>query len=301
MKKIMYLKKLFTDQTRFVHISSFCLFIALFNIVCCQIIYAAQWRNADTAFIDGDAVLFNDVDTNLTDYVVNPLDRMLSGYQMGMALGYSSASQITVSAGEAMVSNSAGTIRLMLRNTSSTTVSFSDIDTGAEASSTTYYVYAIAATAASETATFKVSASSTAPSGVTYYAKLGSFYNDGSSNIDMSKIYAEPYGSAPTSSSGLAFGQMGDWVTKSWDTTYQALTDGFVVCYAAVDNGDDFSIVTDSSSSPSTVRQSIGTGSGTTGFAGVMSSPVKKGDYYRCKINSGSVGTSAMYFLPMGY
>lgn len=167
----------------------------------------AQWKNADTAFIDGDAVLFNDIDTNLTNYVINPSDRLLSNYRNGMALAYSSASALTVSAGEVMVSNSAGTIRLMMNNTSSASVSFSDLDTGSEASSTTYYVYAVAATTASETATFKISASGTAPSGVTYYKKLGSFYNDSSSNIDQNKIYAAAYDAPFTDASGIDLGR----------------------------------------------------------------------------------------------
>ncbi|MEA2036125.1 MAG: hypothetical protein U9O94_01350 [Nanoarchaeota archaeon] len=93
-----------------------------------------------------------------------------------MKLTYSLGSTILVSAGEVVVSNSAGDVRLMLNNTSSTNVTFADIDTGAEANST-YYVYAIAATSASETATFKISLNSTAPDSVTYYKRLGSFDN----------------------------------------------------------------------------------------------------------------------------
>lgn len=115
------------------------------------------------------------------------LDRVLSNYRKGMKLTYSSATTIAVGSGEVVCSNSAGTVRKMRANTSSTNVTFSDIDTGSEAGSTTYYLYANC-DADAETATFKVSASSSAPTGVTYYKQLGSFYNDSSSNIDSTLV-----------------------------------------------------------------------------------------------------------------
>jgi hypothetical protein len=112
-----------------------------------------------------------------------------------------------VSAGEIVCSNSGATVRKFRQNTSSTNVTFSDIDTGAEASGTTYYIYAVC-DADATTATFKISASSSAPSGVTYYKILGSFYNDASSDIDRNKIYTNA-GSAPfTDSSGIPLGQV---------------------------------------------------------------------------------------------
>jgi len=93
---------------------------------------------------------------------------------------------------------------------------------------------------------------------------------------------------------------LGSWVSKSFDTVYQAATDGHVVCYISVDNGDRFQLLTDSSNPPGTVRGELETGSGTTAFRGSMSSPVKKNDYYKVAIVSGAVGTSAMYFIPQG-
>ncbi len=113
------------------------------------------------------------------------IDRMLSNYREGMRLTYSSGSTVIVSSGEVMLSNSAGTLRLMMNNASSTNVTFSNLDTGLEASGTKYYVYAIAASAASETATFKISENASIPSGPTYYKRLGSFTNDGSSNMTV--------------------------------------------------------------------------------------------------------------------
>jgi len=160
---------------------------------------ASQWLNANTAFQDGDTTYIGDIDTDLTNYVVDPLDRMLAGYRKGMTITYSSATEMTVSAGAVMVSNTAGTIRLMLRNTSSTTLTWANIDTGAKANNT-YYVYAIAATSAAETATFKISLSPTLTAGADFYKKIGSFYNNSSSNISYisnndgnAYEYVEPY------------------------------------------------------------------------------------------------------------
>jgi len=116
------------------------------------------------------------------------LDLVLSTFQQGCKISYSSAAQITVGSGGVVVSNSAGTVRLMLANTSATTVTWADIDTGAEAASTTYYLYAIGSATTDTVFTVKISTSSSAPTGVTYYKRLGSFYNDSSSNIAGAEI-----------------------------------------------------------------------------------------------------------------
>ncbi len=93
-----------------------------------------------------------------------------------MKVYYVSGSIIGVTAGEVVVSNEAGTLRLMLSTPSATELTFADLDTGSE-DNNTYYIYAIAATAAAETATFKISLNATAPDGVTYYKRLGGFVN----------------------------------------------------------------------------------------------------------------------------
>lgn len=147
-----------------------------------------QWRNgsgANTLLGSSNAA---DIDTNTYNNIVSPLDSLLANYREGFSVNYSSASQLSVSSGSITVSNSDGSVRLMLKNSNSTTVSFTDIDTGVEASGTTYYIYAIAASASSTSATFKVSASSTSPSGITYYKRLGYFTNNSSSDIDASSI-----------------------------------------------------------------------------------------------------------------
>jgi len=127
----------------------------------------------------------SDLDKDSFENVVDPLDRLLSDYRKGVKISYASASSLSVSAGQVTCDNSERTIRKFRENTSATTVSFSDLDTGAEANDT-YYVYAVADTSVT-TFTIKISLSSTAPSGVTSFLKLGQFYNNSSSNIEQVK------------------------------------------------------------------------------------------------------------------
>lgn len=90
--------------------------------------------------------------------------------------------QIKVNAGEVACVDSSGNVKLR-RNTSVTTVTWADIDTGAEASSKRYYVHAVADSAAT-TFTVVISLSSTAPTGVTTFKLLGSFFNNSGSSIE---------------------------------------------------------------------------------------------------------------------
>jgi len=145
----------------------------------------------------------SDIDTLITTNN-SVLDILLAGYRSGTKLSYLSAATLSVAAGEVTCSVAAGTTRKWRRNTSATTVTWAMIDTGAEAASTTYYVYANA-DADATTFTVTVSTSSSAPTGVTSYKKLGSFYNDSSSNIERGKVYDEPSGSLKANSSGQGF------------------------------------------------------------------------------------------------
>jgi hypothetical protein len=211
-----------------------------------------------------------------------------------MTLSYSSATTIAVSAGEVVCSNSDASVRKMRQNTSATNVTFSDIDTGAEASSTTYYLYANC-DADATTATFKVSASSTAPTGVTYYKRLGSFYNDSSSNITVGGV---------SNDSNTFRGSLGAWETKSADTTYQALTDGFVVFDQRYVSGSEvwarIDGYTDSSSSPTTFRCGAFKPWNIAG-SNACTMPVKKGDYWKTVTATGGGGwTSTVQWIPQG-
>jgi hypothetical protein len=255
---------------------------------------AGQWRAGSGENTVLETTLINDLDSVTYGYIVDPLDRLLAKYRKGVAVQYNSASQLTVTSGEVTVSNSAGTIRLFLSNAASTTVTWSNIDAGSEASSTTYYVYATASSASDTTITFKISTSTTSPSGVTYYAKLGSFYNDASSNITLIDDNNNV--------------DMGDWSSKTVGSTYQAATDGFVVFSASASNdgGDSVSYTcySDSSSTPTTVRQVTAAGfyDGDYNY-GSLTVPVKKGDYYKVSnsilIGDGGGITTYLFFVPL--
>ena len=149
---------------------------------------ATQWYQGSGNAPLGGTTLINDIDVDSANYGFDPLNRLLHNYREGVSINYSSASALSVSAGEIVVTNSAGTIKLMLRNSSSTAVTWADIDAGSEEASKTYYVYAVGANTSATAITFKISLSATAPAGVTYYKKLGSFDNDASSNILTSTI-----------------------------------------------------------------------------------------------------------------
>lgn len=149
---------------------------------------ANQWQEGTGEDTILGTISPSDIDKDSFQNAIDPLDRLLTNYQEGCKIVYTSASTITVEAGEIMLSNAAGTIKLMQQNTSDTTVTWSDIDTGAEASSTTYYLYAYMDTVTTSTFSVTISTSSSAPTGKTYYARLGSFLNDSSSDIQASSI-----------------------------------------------------------------------------------------------------------------
>ena len=165
------------------------LFCLLISISLLGNIYPAQWRHGagENTILGSESA--SDIDSASYDDVIAPLDRGLSNLQEGCKISYLSASTITVGAGEIMLSNAGGTIRLIQQNTSATTVSWTMIEAGgSESASTTYYLYAYQATATDTDFDVVISTSSTSPTGITYYAKLGSFYNDSSSNIVKTSI-----------------------------------------------------------------------------------------------------------------
>lgn len=248
------------------------LFIAL---MVCTPGYSGQWSKSNPA----GTVNVSDIDT----YIGNnndALDRVLAGYRKGMAITYASVSTLTIPRGEVVVSNSGGTVRLMLRNTSSTTVTWADIDTGSEAVSTTYYVYAIAANTSSETATFKISASSSAPTGITYYAKLGSFYNNSSGNIS----YIENYNGVGYE--WVAASDTSEGTSYSAGTTYQNITGHKVMVIYDVTH----------------CSQGGWGGANVTGYIGETSTPATKVAAVDFDIaDSGEISQSASFIVPEGW
>jgi len=94
-----------------------------------------------------------------------------------------SATSLKIKAGVIWCTNASGSIRVPRKLTADLTLTFADLDTGAEAANTRYYVIAVA-DAANTSITGKFSLSKTAPSGITTFAALTSFVNNASSDID---------------------------------------------------------------------------------------------------------------------
>lgn len=144
-----------------------------------------QWRAGTGASTIPGGTNISDIDTVSYQNIVAPIDRLLINYQEGCKITYLSASTLTVEAGEITVRNTDESISLQLRNSAATTVAWTEIDTGAEAASTTYYVYAYQATATDTDFDIVISTSSTIPTGITYYKRMGTFYNNSGSDIEQ--------------------------------------------------------------------------------------------------------------------
>lgn len=154
------------------------LILALMVVPCHS---ANQWLKEISEDVPLGTALINNLDDEIFKYIADPLDRMLTDYR-GQAMQFNSVSQITVTAGGVSCTNAAGTISTFRYNSANTVVTWSSIDTGAESGSTQYFLYAVADTDAT-TNTYKISESSSQPSGATLFKKLGQFTNNSSSNI----------------------------------------------------------------------------------------------------------------------
>lgn len=111
-------------------------------------------------------------------------DRLLYDYIHGCDVYYIAAGSVGIATGEIAIPNAGGTIVRYRRNTSAVTLDWTDLDTGSEANSTQYYVYAVADTDAT-TFTGVISANATSPQGgETYYRKIGSFYNNSGGDVE---------------------------------------------------------------------------------------------------------------------
>lgn len=242
---------------------------------------ADQWDKTDPAGTESPADLDSLITTNN-----GVLDLLLRGYREGAEIAYSSSTTITVGDGYVALPNSTESTIRWRRNTSDTSVTFSNLDTGSEEASTTYYVYAVG-DADATTFTVVLSKSATSPTGVTYYKKLGSIYNDSSSNIldDETIVNDNNY-------YGL---RLGDWTSKSNATAYLASTDGFVTAfYSTLDDGNAVVGYTDASNPPTTTRiynRNTADGASISTYAGI-SFPVKSGDYYKV------TGAATVYWIP---
>lgn len=88
-------------------------------------------------------------------------------------------------------------------------------------------------------------------------------------------------------------GLLGSWTSKTPETIYQASTDLFIATTNGTTNGN-VEILTDSNSSPSTIRQYINST-----YSGSMACVVKKNDYYQVHVVNGG-GTPVEYVIPLG-
>lgn len=168
------------------------------------------------------------------------MDTLFSNYRNGLDLIYKSSTAITISTGEAVVSNSGGSTRLFLQNTSSSDITASNLDSGSSFSAgTTYYVYCGTSTATASTCTYYISTSSTSPSGVTYYKKLGSFYSDSSSAISLPSSYdGVQYSNVEPSASSN-----GTSYSASTEYTNTSPTKLMVVAYATAASSGGFQYI----------------------------------------------------------
>lgn len=252
---------------------------------------ANQWQNGDGSGVFLGTTKINDIDTNGKNYAFDPLDRLMSNYRVGQVLTYASASTLTVTAGEIVVTDGVLS-KLMLQNAASTTVTWTDIDTGTEAVSTTYYVYAVAATSASTAVTYKISLSSSVPTGVTYYKRIGSFYNNADGNIAniSNDNDVKKFGTAQSKTAGA---------------TYQATTDGYVVGFANCSGSGasigDYLLYSDGVSTPTTLVAADSCQYSNTNNYGNIAYFVKSGDYYKTTTNNHGQpsATFTLNFIPI--
>ena len=184
---------------------------------------ADQWAKGKPAGTDSPSDIDDLIGVNNA-----ALDRLLYTYREGAKISYSTAAQVSVGIGAIALPNSDGSVVRWRRNTSATTVTWANIDTGSEANSTTYYIYGVADTDAT-TFTCTISTNASAPTGKTYYRLLGSFYNDSSGNISN------------ISNDNDYFKEVGGWVSWSGST----INDSYNVTSVAHNSTGNYTITWD--------------------------------------------------------
>ncbi len=216
----------------------------------------------------------SDLDYYIADINNEAIDRLVSGYRENCVIYYVSATSIGVKAGEVVCSD--GSTNKFRRNTTATTEDIQTEVTGAG----TYNVFAIA-DADATTFTLEVDSNAT-PSVGTHYKKLGSFYASADNVVanDDGLINDNNYYAL----------RLGDWISKSDKTSYQASSDGFVIAYTV--GGDSLIIYSDTSNPPTTIRAATDT-SGEDAFASI---PIKRGDYWK---TVGQSASATVWWIPL--
>lgn len=184
------------------------------------------------------------------------LDTILSNYVRGEGLIYKNSTTLTVSSGEVVVSNSGASLRIFLQDASNTDITSSNLDTGSSfSSSTTYYVYAGTSSATAASSTYYISLSSSAPTGITYYKLIASFFVNASGNIDTIYNYNNFIG-------GNALGESGSYLSG---TTYQNTTSNKIQIngYFVISTGNPGTFLIGQTSIPSSELTEATTNTGT--------------------------------------
>lgn len=207
------------------------------------------------------------------------LKNTLLNFRAGCSVDYKGAADLYVRSGEIAIPDVSGNLRFR-KNTSDTTVTWADIDTGAEAGSTIYYVYAVA-DAAGTTFTIIISTNATTPTGCTFYRLIGTFYNNASSNIEQVANLNRNV-------------SLGNWVDKSSDYgTQLAKTDGFVIVNVVCPSPSGLvTVKTDTSNPPTAIKAKIGAAGTGTNMYGYAMVPVKKDNYWLVEIAGGATITT---------
>lgn len=149
---------------------------------------ASQWTVGDPQGTEDAGTIDDIIRINNT-----ALDRLLNGTRRGLGVNYATASTLTVLPGEIAIPNASVSVSKYRETTTNTTVTWADIDTGVEATSTQYYLYTTGDTDITGMV-FKISASASAPSGSTYYRQIAKFYNNSSGDIESVISYRPDYG-----------------------------------------------------------------------------------------------------------
>lgn len=115
-------------------------------------------------------------------YNSSVLELLAENYR-GLEVRYSDTDELSITAGQAIISNVTGSIKRLRGNSSATVITISNLDTGSMAEGY-YYIYAVADASGSAIA-FTFSVSDSAPTGYTQYKKIGWFYNETASVLDV--------------------------------------------------------------------------------------------------------------------
>lgn len=153
-----------------------------------------DWKRGDNSIPVKGTDSVSDIDTLVSNYIVDPLDSLITHYDSGLNVYYTSDDVVTVAAGEVVCSNGAGTIRRMRKNTATTAVDFTaagvgGIDSGSARDDSSWFnIYAVA-DADATTFTAIAGKVGTALSDVTYYTKIGTCYNDAADNLTSGLVH----------------------------------------------------------------------------------------------------------------